>query len=158
MMRNVSKVIVLVVLGACGSSGAGTPAAKSTAVPKSEVGASSEAPDAKAVCVQMFVRQRECTDTFIPALVDARVRHDVPPGIAAKDQSGGREALVALAMEEWKADSTDEAIDATCTKMTGPGGPDLSGAIETAKGCLAESACEAFTPCAIGIVEGHLDR
>ncbi|HEU4614383.1 MAG TPA: hypothetical protein VFS15_19945, partial [Kofleriaceae bacterium] len=38
--------------------------------------------DPKAVCIEAFTRSRECTDDFIPALVDARASVDQPPGIA----------------------------------------------------------------------------
>ncbi len=106
-------------------------------------------------CVAGFRRQRECTDAFIPALVDARVRADVPAGIAAKDKEVGRDALVAGALEEWKSDSTDEAIDAICTRITNDeadGAPEL---VQQAEACLAESTCEAFSACAVDIVSSR---
>src|SRR5688500_6690327 len=68
----------------------------------------------QALCVKSFQRQRECTSTFIPALVDLRVKLDKPSGIAGIDKAEGRTALVEQAMKEWSEDSKDEAIQSNC--------------------------------------------
>ena len=109
--------------------------------------------DGHALCVQAFQRQRTCTAEFIPALVAARVRNDKPPGIAAKDTEIGRAALVAQANEEWKTDSTDEAIDATCTRMAGQMPPEGQQRVQQ---CLAADNCNAFVECLIPVIESHL--
>src|SRR5438067_7192500 len=69
--------------------------------------------DATASCVRLFQRQRTCTQDFIPALVDLRRSLDRPAGIA----QGDRQETIAAALEEWKSDSTDEAIGTTCDRM-----------------------------------------
>jgi hypothetical protein len=149
IVRLFSIAFALTVTAACGASeppAAGTQP-NANEVPAPVVKASVEASDGHEVCVAAMRRQRECTDVFIPALVDARVRADRPAGIAAKDQEMGRAALVAGAREEWANDSTDEAIDATCSKAAGH--PEM---IEKAEACLAESACDAFSACTIDII------
>ena len=100
------------------------------------------------LCVATFERQRACTDAYIPALVDARVRADVPPGIAAADRERGRDALVAAAREEWKTDSTDDGIAATCKKVASDAPPALA---DEAKACLAQDDCSAFSTCAVDL-------
>jgi hypothetical protein len=136
--------------GAC--AGADAPADNVTSSP-----ALSETTNAQALCVQSFQKQRECSETFLPALVDARVRFDKPAGIAEMDRKEGREALVAVAREEWKNDSTDEAIAETCTGMVAHGGakPEMVSAMQT---CLAAGSCGDFVPCQVKIIEAHLSR
>lgn len=149
IVRPFSIALALTVAAACGASeppAAGTQP-NAHEVPAPVVKSSVEAPDGQEVCVAAMRRQRECTDVFIPALVDARVRADRPAGIAAKDQEMGRAALVAGAREEWANDSTDEAIEATCGKAAGH--PEM---VEKAEACLAESACDAFSACTIDII------
>jgi predicted small lipoprotein YifL len=125
-----------------------TPAAKATPAPAAPASNS----DPYAVCVATFERQRACTDTYIPALVEARVQADHPAGIAAADQKDGRDALVAAALEEWKQDSTDESIAATCKKLVASAPAEM---VEAAEGCLAESECGPFSTCAVDLVKAH---
>jgi hypothetical protein len=114
-----------------------------------------ETTNAQALCVQSFQRQRECTDTFLPALVDARVRLDKPAGIAETDKKEGRAALVDMAREEWKNDSTDDAITATCNGMVQRGMANAE-VVSAINNCLSTSGCDAFVPCQIKIIEGQL--
>lgn len=150
MSKYLSLLFVLVA-AACG--GAETPA--ETTQPQPQPTATTD--DLHAVCVQAFRRQRECTDEFIPALVDARVRRNSPPGIADKDKELGRDQLVAMALEEWKTDSTDEAIEQTCTNMAGRMPPDQQQAMAEQVGqCLGAEACTAFVDCLIPVIESQL--
>jgi len=137
----------LALVAACGGA---EPPAKTTAQP-------AVANDGKAVCVEAFQRQRQCTDVFIPALVAARVEHDAPPGIAEADATQGRDALVARAMEEWKTDSTDEAIGQTCDGMAAKIPADQQGPLTASvQQCLASADCQAFTDCMMPIVSQHM--
>jgi len=152
--RQFSIALALSITAACGAS---EPKSSSTAqeVPAPQMKPSAEKYEGYDTCVAAFRRQRDCTDTYIPALVDARVRADKPAGIAAKDKEMGRDGLVAAALEEWKSDSTDQAIDRTCTNITNDeqdGAPEL---VERAKHCLAESECAAFSACAVDIVSSR---
>ena len=147
--RTFALVLSLTLAAACGASeppAAGSTQSNAQEVPAPEVKGSAEA-DSHQTCVAVIRRQRECTDAFIPALVDARVRADMPPGIAQKDKEVGRDALVAMALEEWASDSTDPAIDATCDKAADH--PEL---IEKAQACMNQSACDAFSACTVEIV------
>jgi hypothetical protein len=109
----------------------------------------------EALCVSGFKRQRECTDEFLPALVDLRVRLDKPAGIAAAAKSEGKEALIAVAREEWAGDSTDEAIAKTCAQKAAkmPASEELYSALSN---CLAAPSCAEFVPCQIDFIEGRL--
>jgi hypothetical protein len=141
--------IALFSLAACGASEAPPRPAD---VSSSKVVVASQAPEGYDTCVAAFQRQRECTSDYIPALVDARVRADVPPGIAEKDRTDGREALIQLAMTEWQSDSTDEAIAEMCQKITNDGTAGVPELIRKAEACLSESECPAFSACAVDIV------
>lgn len=144
--------IPLILLAACGSSSG---PAKSSTTPEPAPAATD--PEMAAMCQSMFVRQRDCTDEFIPALVELRVRLDVPAGIAAEDQERGRDALVAQAMEEWKTDSTDEAIAAKCQTIPAGIPPEQMEQMRAqVTECMAAEACDAFVGCMMPIHEGRL--
>ena len=154
MTRSFALALAVLVTPACGASEP-KPAPAAQDMPAPDVKPSAEKYEGYDTCVAAFRRQRECTDAYIPLLVDARVRADKPAGIAAKDKEIGRDALVALAMDEWKTDSTDQAIDQICTNITNDeqaGAPEL---IERAKACLQESDCSAFSACAVDIVSSR---
>ena len=147
--------LVFVIAAACG--GAETPAEKPESQTETQPAPKASADDPHAVCVQAFQRQRECADVFIPALVDARVRRDSPPGVAAKDQELGRDKLVEMAFEEYKTDSTDAAIEETCTRMEGNMPPDqLQSATQQVGQCLDAEGCTAFVECLIPVIEPRL--
>jgi hypothetical protein len=142
---SIALASALTLLIGCG--GAEPPA--KTAAP-----AASAAGDLHPTCVQAFQRQRECTDTFIPALVALRVKLDKPAGIAETDAKDGRDALVATAMEEWKVDSTDAAIGTTCDKIVADMPPEQQdGMAAKGKACLATADCQAFVDCLIPMIE-----
>jgi hypothetical protein len=114
------------------------------------------APGTQASCRALMQRQRACSAAFIPALVDARVERDEPAGIFARAHEIGREALVAEALEEWKADSRDEAIDGVCAEIARTIAPARVSELERSVGtCLQRSGCEAFVACAVPV---NLDR
>ena len=103
------------------------------------------------------MRERECTDDFIPALVDARIRLNVPAGIADRASTEGRDPIIAEALAEWADDSQDDAIDATCTKIVASVPQEALESVGAAtKACLAESECSAFTACVVPAIEGML--
>jgi hypothetical protein len=102
------------------------------------------------ICRAFMQRQRACGETFIPALVDARVKADNPPGLAAHDNEIGRAALVREAFTEWANDSKDEAIDKLCDAMA----QSISLAKDTelrssVSACLAQEGCDGFVACAV---------
>jgi hypothetical protein len=101
------------------------------------------------ICRAFMQRQRACSATFIPALVDARVKADNPPGLAARDSEIGRAALVQEAFTEWASDSKDEAIDKLCDAMAQSislaKDAELRSSVST---CLAKEGCDDFAACA----------
>jgi len=139
MSRSLVLVPVLALWAtACGTSEAAAPppAAPSKAQPAS-------AGDAKAICVEVFTRNRTCTDQYIPALVDLRARYDQPAGIAA-EVAAHRDEVIAQAKTEWATDSQPAAIDATCAQIAGSAAEaDLAGA----QACLSSQDCGAYTTC-----------
>ncbi len=145
-------------LVACGSSepAPAQPTAAPAATPvQAAPTASSDEP--QATCRQMMTRMRDCTDVFIPSLVALRVELDVPAGIAAEDTAQGRDALVAQAKEEWKTDSTDEAIASQCTRLVSSIPADQLGPmLDAGKACVAKESCEEFVPCIEPIQRQHL--
>lgn len=148
-MNRLAFPLLLSLLAACG--GKSAPATSTTEAP------ATAADPALDTCKKTFVRQRECTDVFIPALVDLRVKKDMPAGIAAEDKASGREALVTKAKAEWANDSTDDAIAATCDKMMASMGPDMKAQMAQGAGeCLAKTECAAFVECEMPMIEQHL--
>jgi hypothetical protein len=132
-------------LAACASS---SPAPSPTVRSQQGPTVRGDSDSAHADCVALFERQRTCSAEYIPALVDIRVRHDRPAGIAASDREGGRAALVAQAHEEWRGDSTDEAIDGTCRHIVDGSDPaELDGRRAQVATCLAASDCASFVAC-----------
>ncbi len=150
------SIIVLVFAAACG--GAETPAQQPQPASQPEAQpASATADETHMACVESFQRQRDCTNEFIPALVAARVRLNVPPGIADKDKELGRDKLVEMALEEWKTDSTDQAIGETCTNLAAKLPPEAKAqVVEQVRQCLAADACTAYVDCIVPVIESQL--
>lgn len=107
---------------------------------------SSSIASADDTCAQVFRQQRTCTDKYIPALVDLRAKLDLPAGIKSKVASH-RDDVIAQAKDEWKKDSTDDAIAATCKKIP------ADAPVADAKACLAKTGCDAFVACIIPVTE-----
>ena len=161
--NQLTTLLAILALGACAGSDnqaetANTEApSANTEAPTETSAAEEEAPDSKAGCVAVFARQRDCTDEFIPALVDARIRLDRPAGIAARASSEGRDALIAEALAEWAKDSQDAAIDLSCEKIVASVPAEaLESMVEATGACLQESECGAFTTCVLPVIEGQL--
>lgn len=121
-------------------------------------GANPEDGPAYSVCEPTFVRQRQCQDVFLPALVDLRVRLDVPAGIAATAAEQGRDALVATAKEEFASDSTDEQIAATCGSIRANAPAEFLETAERQSARCLETAddCDAFVECILPVVEAGI--
>jgi hypothetical protein len=146
MIRMLSAVLV-VFAAACG--GADAPAKSSTTAQPAA------AATPRDTCVSVLTRQRECSDVYLPALVDARIQHDKPAGIAARAEAEGRDTIIGLAPEEYVNDSTDAAIGATCDDAMTKLPPDqIDGLVQQANQCLAADACQAFTDCVIPMTVG----
>jgi hypothetical protein len=96
---------------------------------------------------------------FIPAFVDLRVRLDVPKGIAASAAGGKRQAVIDKALEEWKRDSADPAIERTCKSVDASIPPAAKADVQRlASACLAEAACESFVKCIMPLMEKQLQQ
>ncbi len=107
-------------------------------------------PAAQAACVKVFERERACTDTFIPALVDLRISIDKPAGMAEAAKKEGRERFIAVALEEWKGDSTDAAIAKTCAMISAS--PKAPAMVTASEKCVKADTCLAFTDCVIPVL------
>ncbi len=113
--------------------------------------------DDQALCTQVFQRARTCTDSYIPALVDARARHDRPAGIAEAVKND-RDGVIAQAKAEWAGDSTDAAITASCGNIVAGLTDDDRGLADDARACVAQADCGAFTTCIMPIFEKHFAK
>ena len=88
------------------------------------------------LCVAVMDHSRQCTDQYIPTLVDARAQADHPAGIrdaVAKNRDG----VIAQAKGEWAHDSSDASIEAMCAQPI----------FKTDDVRAAVSACQATTDC-----------
>lgn len=156
-MSRLSLVLVALVFAACGGSDAPPPAAPAPApvapAPASGAGDSSQLE----ACVAIFARQKACTDEFIPALVDARIKHDVPAGVAEEAANGGRDALIQTALTEWATDSEEATVRANCTQMIAEVPPEqVDPMLAFGTECAAKPACGEFVACILPQIEQHL--
>jgi hypothetical protein len=104
------------------------------------------------VCRSFMQRQRACSAEFIPALVAARISAENPPGLRAREQRIGRDALLSEAFAEWDSDSTDAAIDSTCDGLARSVSPARDDELRSSAGaCLAKEGCAAFVACAVPV-------
>ena len=138
-MKQLALVFALI---ACGKS---TP----TNVPKEVTS------DPKSLCVAVMQRARECTNDYVPVLVDMRAKHDTPPGIAAA-VAQDRDAVIEQAKQEWAVDSQDPNIEATCDRMA----PQLNDPSDqaTANDCLGKNECVGFSTCVMPLFEKHIRK
>jgi len=136
------KLALCLLLVACGKS---TP----TNVPKEVTSAP------KSLCVAVMQRARECTNDYIPILVDTRAKHDVPPGIAAAVQQD-RDGVIAQAKQEWATDSQDPNIEAMCDRMAAELNDPSDQA--TANDCLGKQECVGFSTCVMPLFEKHMNK
>lgn len=102
------------------------------------------------ICRSLLQRQRACTVQFIPALVDARVKSDNPPGLAAREREIGRDALVRDALAEWQSDAQDPSIAALCDDIAQAISPEKDALLRSSVStCLSKTGCDAFVSCAV---------
>lgn len=140
-----------IALAACGGAEASSPA------PTSTPAAAEGDPDAVAACETFMARARDCTDDYIPALVDLRIELDLPAGIADFARTDGRDAVIAKAMEEWATDSQPAALAANCQRVTTSMPAEQRDAMApAAAACLAQTACDAYATCAIELMRPHM--
>ena len=135
-------LLPLLFAAACGTTEAAP--AQPQSPPKAQRASSDS--DMQQLCVEVFTRNRTCTDTYIPALVDARAKYDNPPGIADKVKAD-RDGIIAQAKQEWASDSTDEAIQSICTRLVASLSDDDRADGPKARECLAAADCGAYTTC-----------
>lgn len=149
MTRTILSSLLALVAGAAACGGADAPAKSGTTTTTQAQPATAGTP--RDTCVAVFERQRKCTDIYLPALVDARIKNDVPAGIAARAaEPGGRDSMLATARSEWANDSTDASISATCDKLVAKMPPEQAeGMAGQGNQCLAADACQAFVDCVI---------
>jgi hypothetical protein len=122
--------------------------------PPASAGATTKTADPVEVCKAMFARQYECRETFIPALVDMRIKHDVPRGIAAHAaKPGGRDELIGMAQKEYDTDGVDPKRTEMC-KGVAPGFPPE--VVAAAKKCAATTDCASLVACVTPLQEMRL--
>lgn len=140
-------------LAACGGAEASSPA------PSTKAAATSPDPAVVSACEAFMARARDCTDSYIPALVDLRTELDVPAGIAESVRTEGRDAIIAQAMTEWADDSQPAALTATCQRVASSIPADQLEAMRAGgEACLAKTTCEEYSVCAIELQRPHMAR
>jgi hypothetical protein len=110
--------------------------------------------DVQASCEGMFAKARECTDDYLPALVDLRIKLDMPAGIAQAAQTEGRAALIDAARAEWATDSLPENAATVCQNIAANmGGEQGAEVAEDTNECVAMDSCSRFVGCIIPLQE-----
>jgi hypothetical protein len=152
LLAPVLTSVLALLIPACGGSAAPAPVGPDQA--KTQPASTG---DTKAVCVEVFTRNRTCTDQYIPALVDLRAKHDQPAGIAA-EVAADRAGVIAQAKTEWATDSLPEAIDATCTKIAASLGEADQATFGSMQACLSNQDCAAYTTCVMPYFEKRFTK
>ena len=123
--------------------------------------ASAPAMDIRATCALELKRELTCKQSFVPMIVDTRIKLDVPRGIAArgKDQAG-REELIAIAHREFAVDRAPAKHRTICDgrqAMVDAMPPERLQQLKTVAGdCLAAADCEGYTRCVAPLLEKML--
>jgi hypothetical protein len=124
--------------------------------PADDGGKGQGAADPVSTCRTVVERQRACTDHYVPALVDLRIKLDRPAGTAARAKEEGHEATVARAKAEWTVDTTDDKIAQDCSRVSQLPPERLKEEMPMAEACLAKPDCPTFTECIIRVEERNL--
>jgi hypothetical protein len=103
-------------------------------------------------------RTFECKDTFVPTIVDTRIKLDIPAGIAARGKTpAGRTALIAQAHKEFAVDKAPDKHQAICERrqaMADSLPPErLKELQSTMPVCPTNADCKAFAECERPILE-----
>ena len=144
-------IVIALAMNACGGGSSSTE--PSEPAPQQEQ-AAPPAPITTA-CLTVMNRERECADTFIPELVDLRVRLDQPPGIRQQDEEQGRAALVDQARAEYAGEGVDIAIEVNCNALARLAGEHQARWQSMLEECAAITDCNQFTECDIRITEAR---
>lgn len=106
------------------------------------------------LCKALYARQYECRSELIPAIVDLRVRHDQPPGIAAAAATpDGRKEIIDMALKEFETEGIEPKRSAICQAKA----PGMPGTLVTAaKLCLGQPDCAGLVGCLIPLQESRL--
>jgi hypothetical protein len=136
MLRLSTGTCLVLVAVACGPA---APAATETTPPPD---------DGRQVCEAVMRRTRECGDLYLPALLRTRARYDQPPGIAARYEAEGEEALMTVAREEFERDWSEEGIAAHCDELDRREPAARAAIVERERTCLPQAGqCAAFVEC-----------
>jgi hypothetical protein len=146
MRRMSAGVFWLLVVCACGSGSRERSASSSSG---SEDAPARTPAEARAECVAVMMRTRECEAPFVSALMDLRVRLDRPPGIRDRFAAEGEEAMLTIAREEFARDWSDEAIATNCDRLAARPVEEREAILETEGACLHAADCQAFVECDI---------
>lgn len=152
--KNLRLILGLALAGcltACGGGGASHESTTPETTEGSGTAIESSA-DVQSACTNEMRRERECTAEFIPALIALRARLDHPTGFAARDAADHASTLAA-AETEWRTDSTDERIAATCRDVSRLSPSELAGFATAESECLAAADCAGFVECDIRFTE-----
>ena len=147
-----ASLILVTLLGAC-------PAPRpSSSGPSRGPGTAPAVPDLRAACAEEIRRELTCEADFVPMIVDARIRLDLPPGMAARARGpDGRDGLVAEARAEFAEDYAPDRIETICNHRQARAASLSPEALEDLRrdngACTGATDCRAFTACMAPILE-----
>lgn len=148
-----AAVLVMACGGSGGSSGDSTASGEGTATSS---GGAHLASSGEQACVSLMRRERSCEPDFVAQFVAMRVRLDLPAGIAARDASEGRDALVAEARAEYTQDATDASIHHACEELQHLPPEEAEAWTDQMEHCLAATECAPFLECDMAFHEQRL--
>jgi hypothetical protein len=114
--------------------------------------------DIRASCAAELKRTFECGDTFVPMIVDTRIKLDLPAGIAARGKDpAGRAELIATAHREFAVDKAPDKHREICERrqaIVDAMPPERLKAMQASMPiCPTTADCQAFARCQQPILE-----
>ena len=97
-----------------------------------------------------MARQVSCVDDYLSALLDLRVELNMPPGIGDEVKAQGRDAVLAIAHQEFQRDTEPAKVDAMCSAIATRTPPEqVEHLLKEGDECEATTDCKAFAACSV---------
>ena len=99
------------------------------------------------MCRAHFARLATCETAYLNAELDIRIELNMPPDTRDAIAARGRDAVLAIARDEWHARSMPAQIDAICRAVTQVPADKVDRLLAQGDRCAAMPDCAGFGTC-----------